>query len=161
MRIVFIVGLGLISAFFAGFVSDFLQPQYFVNDKDAAAFLVFLAFLIIYIVTYRILFKWVYPKLGKFMFNENQSFLRKKEFKIDEHGIYELCDISEFYSSWQGVDRIKRTKDHMFVFVDLSQAFIIPLRGFESSQATNVFCDQAISFWNSAKDKPVTPRSHS
>jgi len=97
------------------------------------------------------------PNLIKLSYNENQNLLKKKEVRIDERGIREFSDVVDSFAAWQGVDRIEKTKEYLFVYIDKRQAFIIPLRNFPSPQAATTFCENAVSYWEAAKDKPVMP----
>ena len=153
--LIYIVGAAAICVFLAITLISLLERKH-VIPRDGI--FNFIPFVIIFYVSYLFILKMLRPQFAKLTFKEGQVLQRRTKVLINETGIQTLSDVGESTYLWQGVDRMVKTKEHLFVFIDRRQGFIIPLRSFSHSDAAEAFCKNANSLWNATKDKPVTPR---
>lgn len=93
------------------------------------------------------------PMAKREYLNENQNFLRPKRISFDETGIRETSDVGDAFSTWQGVDRIEKSKDFLLVFIDRLQAYCIPLRNFSTPQKADAFYESMLAYWRKAHGK--------
>ena len=56
---------------------------------------------------------------------------------------------------WSAIDWISVTRDHLYFFLDTTQAFIVPRRAFESDERFQAFVAQARQWHDAATSKPL------
>ena len=100
----------LIKSFFIGVVISYLCLKYFAKLQMQAAD----------------------PKMSG-------SILGEKIVIIDEQGFSQKCTHSKNWISWDIVEEVSQTKEHVFIYTDTATAKIIPKRIFESENDLDVF----------------------
>jgi len=65
-----------------------------------------------------------------------------RTFKLVSDGLVERSRHHENLTRWSGIRGIDETKNHIFVFIDNCQAYIIPKRGFAEEAQCNAFVEE-------------------
>jgi hypothetical protein len=85
---------------------------------------------------------------------EGQDFLRPKQFRMNEKGVYETSRVSDCFYSWAAVTRIEKTRQHILFYTDTLRAMVIPLRSFAGANDAAAFLEKAQAFRAASADRP-------
>ncbi|WP_055669806.1 YcxB family protein [Desnuesiella massiliensis] len=85
---------------------------------------------IIWFVSYPILTQYTFKKmiLKKIRQSKNTDINEKIDLIIDDEGITKNCSGNISKVLWSNIEKVTVTKDHIFIYVNYSSAFIIPIR---------------------------------
>ena len=111
-----------------------------------------LLFFLIYLSLLRILAR----QLVRGQFSPEGHFLAATQFTLSPVGFTTQTRYTQGKVDWRGVQRLDETKDFLLFDIDLMQAYIIPKRCFPSPEAAMAFYQQAQSYWQAARQQPVS-----
>lgn len=80
---------------------------------------------------------------------KNKGFLCSHELEVDASGLVERTEVNETRQSWQGVERIVETDEHVFIYVSSLMGHVIPKRSVVSGDVDG-FIEKAKQFWSAA-----------
>ncbi|MCL4677649.1 MAG: YcxB family protein [Alphaproteobacteria bacterium] len=86
----------------------------------------------------------------KMLVSENYS---KRKVIINSAFAKEITRYSEYQIHWQGIERVQKAADFVFLYVTGMNAFIIPKRAFADEAAFERFYQACLEYWNAAKER--------
>lgn len=82
--------------------------------------------------------------------SENYS---KRKVIINSAFAKEITRYSKYQIDWQGIERVQKVADFVFLYVTGMSAFIIPKRAFADEAAFEGFYQTCLEYWNAAKGR--------
>jgi hypothetical protein len=73
------------------------------------------------------------------MHDPNGLFLRPHEVELSSHGVSFKSDVADLRYDWRAFLRAEETPTHFFLYTDRLMAYIVPKRGFASTEDVDRF----------------------
>jgi hypothetical protein len=113
---------------------------------------------IIYIVDDALIFLLIFSLTLSFLvrYNPTQhispegSFLRPKEYRINEKGIQETNSLHTSTTSWEAILKIEEDENLILFYVDTCSAYVIPRHSFDTTIEADAFVRKAKDFHQAA-----------
>lgn len=74
---------------------------------------------------------------------------------IDEAGVFESTEVNNSFTTWDGVRKIERNEEYLFIFINSIQAHVIPISAFISKDMADSFYNQAVDYLLSSRRKQI------
>lgn len=118
-------------------------------------FFLVLYFLVFFAIVFGLM-AFFLPFLTKGHINPDGHFLAATQFTLLPEGFTIQTRYTQGQVEWRGVQRIAVMNDLLLIYVDTMIAYIIPKRCFASPEAAMAFYQQAQSYWQAARQQPVS-----
>jgi hypothetical protein len=103
------------------------------------------------LVLWYICLLFVFPVLGFFSAKKRGTYGRDCKVYIDATHIWTIDAANEIRKPWNSIDNVVEARNHIFVYFDKCNAFIIPKTAFDSLKDADVFFQAAKTLFDSAK----------
>ncbi len=79
---------------------------------------------------------------------KNKNYYLNKEISISNNGLFQISEFSKTELSWKAIQKIAKTKNHIFLYVNQISAYIVPRRAFQNQNDWESFYSKIMQFKN-------------
>jgi hypothetical protein len=122
--------------------------QYPIDDVLLAAISPWLLLAILWIPAFPLVERWGIKRQAKALYKAgpDKNIFGSYTVTLSPECILRSSDFGDIRTRWDGVERIERSGELIFIYNGSSSAYIIPRRAFDSDESMTSFFNAAISF---------------
>ncbi|MCB1592117.1 MAG: YcxB family protein [Alphaproteobacteria bacterium] len=145
----------------AGFIilNAFCGLLSFVFLKDRPEFFSLFVGIFLGIVAITFLYMYTNKRTLKSIYDHKSykdiCFFDRRTFRLLSDCIQELTSRSETLYKWSAVKGVDQDRNHIFIFLGPSLAYIVPKRAFADEAAFERFYQKCLEYFNAAKGEPA------